>query len=95
MSASSRSSEGLDARRRKILFRAWRRGTREMDLIMGRFADACIADLSESALDEFERLLALPDQEVFAWLVGTAAPPPAYDTAVFRQLREFRQTGEL
>ena len=38
----SRSSDGLDARRRKLLFRAWHRGMREMDLIMGRFADAAI-----------------------------------------------------
>ncbi len=39
---TERSSEGLDERRRKLLFRAWRRGVREMDLIVGRFADAHI-----------------------------------------------------
>jgi antitoxin CptB len=42
MTGTIRSSDGLDVRRRRILFRAWHRGMREMDLIMGRFADAVI-----------------------------------------------------
>ena len=45
MSGTTRSSKGLDQRRRKLLFRSWHRGTREMDLIMGRFADATIEQL--------------------------------------------------
>ena len=40
MTGSQKSSEGLDPRRRRLLFRAWHRGSREMDLIMGPFADA-------------------------------------------------------
>ena len=51
MTGSTISSEGLDARRRKLLFRSWHRGTREADLIMGRFADAHIASLSDAELD--------------------------------------------
>ena len=57
MTGSTRSSEGLDVRRRKILFRAWHRGMRETDLILGRFADAAIADLSDADLGDFEQLL--------------------------------------
>ena len=57
---TTRSSEGLDERRRRLLFRAWHRGMREIDLIMGRFADAHIATLSDAELDEFERLLDVP-----------------------------------
>ena len=60
MSGSTLSSEGLDERRRRLLFRAWHRGMREMDLIIGRFADAHIATLSDAELDEFERLLDVP-----------------------------------
>lgn len=56
MTGSTRSSEGLDERRRRLLFRAWRRGTRELDLIMGRFLDETIGTLSEAELDVFERL---------------------------------------
>ena len=57
---TTRSSEGLSERRKRLLFRCWHRGTREMDLILGRFADADIADLSESEVDELERLVELP-----------------------------------
>src|SRR3978361_1650348 len=48
MTGSIRSSDGLDDRRKRLLFRCWHRGTREMDLILGRFADAAIADLSDA-----------------------------------------------
>ena len=57
MTGTTRSSADLDPRRRKILFRSWHRGTREMDLIMGRFADVHIGDFSEAELDDFERLI--------------------------------------
>ena len=61
MSGSALTSAALDERRRRILFRAWRRGVREMDLIMGRFADAHLPTMSEDELAEFERLLDVPD----------------------------------
>lgn len=90
MSGSTRSSEGLDARRRRLLFRCWHRGMREMDLIMGRFADAHIAAFSTAELDEFERLMDVPDPELLAWVTGVSAPPPADDTKMFRRLRDFQ-----
>ena len=83
---TERSSEGLDVRRRKLLFRAWRRGVREMDLIVGRFADAHIGTLDESALDDFERLIEVPNAALYAWVVGAESVPQNYDTAVLRQL---------
>ena len=89
MSGSTLSSDGLDERRRRLLFRSWHRGVREMDLIMGRFADACLADLSEQELDEYEHLIAAPDSDLFAWIIGTDAAPPRYDTALLRRLRVF------
>jgi antitoxin CptB len=93
MTGSSRSSDGLDTRRRKLLFRAWHRGMREMDLIMGRFADRAIADLGERELAEFERLIELPDGELLAWITGEADVPPNLDTALFRRLRDFHAQG--
>ena len=57
-------------RRRKLLFRAWRRGVREMDLIVGRFADAFIDKFDEPALDDFERLIEVPNAELYAWVIG-------------------------
>jgi antitoxin CptB len=89
MTGSTRSSDGLDARRRRILFRSWHRGIREMDLIMGRFADAHIGDLTEAELAEFESLLEIPDPELFAWVTGARAAPAECDGAIFRRLRDF------
>ncbi len=79
----------MDERRKRLRFRAWRRGFRELDLLMGAFADARIEELSEARLDEFERLLEAPDQDVYAWITGAAPLPPAHDTATFDALRAF------
>ena len=73
MSGSVLSSAALDERRRRILFRAWRRGVREMDLIMGRFADAHLPTMTEDELAEFERLLDVPDTQALAWIIGGEA----------------------
>ena len=89
MTGITRSSDGLDVRRRRLLYRSWHRGTREMDLIIGRFADACIADLSEAELAEFERLADAPDPDIYAWVTGEAGIPEAYDNAIFHKLRAF------
>jgi antitoxin CptB len=92
VTGSTRSSEGLDARRRRVLFRSWHRGIREMDLIMGRFSDAHIADLSDPELDDYEKLMDLRDQEVLSWIDGTAQVPAAFDTPLFRKLRDFNHS---
>jgi antitoxin CptB len=88
---TGRSSEGLDVRRKKLLFRAWRRGVRETDLIVGRFADAVIGSLDEPALDDFERLIEVPNADLYAWVSGEADIPENYDTAVLRQLKAFHR----
>lgn len=84
------SQEQLDERRRKLKFRAWRRGFREMDLLMGSFADAHIASLSEADLSEFERLLATPDWEVYAWLVGQKPVPGNYESPLLNRMMAYR-----
>jgi antitoxin CptB len=95
MTGSERSSAGLDSRRRRLLFRAWHRGTREMDLVMGRFADAFIATLDPSELDAFEMLIEFPDPELYAWISGGGAVPDNVDTTLFRRLRDFsRRVGD-
>lgn len=90
---TARSSEGLDVRRRKLLFRAWHRGLREVDLILGQFADAHIATLDEAALHEFEALMDVPDGELLTWLTGEAAAPSAHDGPLFHRLRAFNASG--
>lgn len=78
-----------DVRRRRISFRAWHRGMREMDLIMGRFADAELARLSEPDLDAFEALMDLPDPDLYAWISGEASPPADVDRVFLARLRTF------
>ena len=86
MSGSALTSAALDERRRRILFRAWRRGVREMDLIMGRFADAHLPTMNEDELTEFERLLDVPDTQALAWIMGGEAPPREFMTPLFARL---------
>ena len=73
MTGSTRSSGGLDDRRKRLLFRCWHRGTREMDLILGRFADAEIADLPDDELAQLEHLIEVPDPDLYAALTGNDA----------------------
>jgi len=89
MTGTTKSSDGLDARRRRLLFRSWHRGIREMDLIMGRFADTWIEQLSKGELDDYERLIEVPDPELYAWVAGHEAVPASYDSDVFQRLRAF------
>jgi antitoxin CptB len=86
---TERSSEGLDDRRKRLLFRAWRRGVRETDLIVGRFADVYIDRFDEAALDDFERLIEVPNAELYNWVSGEAQVPAEHDTTVLRDLKTF------
>lgn len=89
MTGTTRSSEGLDARRRKLLFRSWHRGMREMDLILGTFADAEIAALSEAEVDDYERLLDIPDTVLLPWMTGEEQAP---DDAMIGRIIAFRRS---
>ena len=81
-------------RRKKLKFRAWRRGFREMDLLIGSFADATLDSLDTAGLDEFERLLKVPDWEVYAWLIGQEPVPPQHAGPVLDQLIAFRYAAQ-
>ena len=89
MTGTRRTSDGLDHRRKRLLFRSWHRGIREMDLVLGQFADAQIDRLSDTELDVYEALLEAPDPEVFKWITKAAAVPANYDTPVLRRIRDF------
>src|SRR5689334_24287412 len=70
MTGSTRSSDGLDIRRKRLLFPCWHRGTREIDLILGRFADAEIGGLTEAQLVELAQRIEVPDPDLYAALTG-------------------------
>ena len=90
MDQPPRSSDGLDRRRKRILFRARHRGMHELDIILGRFADARIADLTASELDTFEGLLAAAEPDLYDWLMGAATPPPGAAAALVTEIGAFR-----
>lgn len=89
MTGTTVSSEGLDPRRRRLLFRCWHRGIRETDLIMGGFADAHIATLTDAELTELERLIEVPDADLLNWVIGEREAPSEYDTPLFRRMRDY------
>jgi antitoxin CptB len=64
-----------------------------MDLLMGRFADSCIAELEDSELDEYEKLLEVPDHDLYVWITGEAIAPAPYATALLRRLRAFHENS--
>ena len=75
-------------RRKRLLFRAQRRGFKEVDLIFGAYAESHLARLDAAGLDQFEAQLTAPDQDVYAWLRGAAVVPPEYNNPVFAGLKK-------
>lgn len=64
-----------DPRLRRLRFRAWHRGTREADLLLGGFFDRHHSSWSNEEIDWFERLLEEQDVDILAWAMGTAQAP--------------------
>ena len=89
MTGTMMTSAGLDARRKRLLFRSWHRGIREMDLVLGTFADREISSLEDLELDEYERLLGADDQDLIKWVTGEAPVPAAFDTPLFARIRRY------
>ena len=81
--------QNSEIRRRKVQYRAWHRGMREMDLIFGKFADKRIATLSETELDDLEVLMEEQDRDIFMWLTEEAPVPEHLDTPVYRAVKVF------
>lgn len=77
------------SRRRRAAFRASHRGTKEMDWLLGRFAEACVADMPPSEFTEFERLLLMPDPELHDMILYPEIAPAGEFVALIAQLRSF------
>lgn len=67
--------ETAEARLKRMAMRSWRRGTKEMDLILGPYADARLATMDEATLVTYDRLLQENDQDLLPWILGQSAPP--------------------
>jgi antitoxin CptB len=79
-----------DARLKMIQYRAAHRGFREADIIIGGFAQQHLAQLSPAQLDDFERLIDQPDQDLYAWIIGREPTPEAFDGEVMDLIRSYR-----
>jgi antitoxin CptB len=82
----------FDTRRRRLRFRAWHRGIRETDLIMGRFADAEIETFTMDDMADFERLLDIPDRDILDWVTGAAPVPEEQLTPMLSRILAFHGT---
>jgi antitoxin CptB len=79
-------ADPLDIRKRKARFRAWHRGMREADLVIGGFADKHLAGFDESQLGLFETLLGESDGDIVKWITGEKQVPPHQDNDVVRRM---------
>jgi antitoxin CptB len=83
--------DGLEIRRKRALYRAYHRGTKELDLILGRYAKEHVPGMDEARLTLFEHLLSLPDADIDQWIRGHETPD---DVAVaVAEVREFYGLG--
>lgn len=82
-------TETDDARRKRLLYQASRRGFKEADLLIGGFAAAEMKELDAAGLDQFERLLSQPDHDLYAFALGDAEAPPSLAGPVLDRLKVF------
>ena len=82
-------------RRSRLRFRSWHRGTREIDLLMGSFIDAHVADFTSEQLDQYEAILTLNDPDLYNWMTGAEPVPPEHDSEVMQLLRAHRYAKKL
>ncbi|MBL8581215.1 MAG: succinate dehydrogenase assembly factor 2 [Rhizobiaceae bacterium] len=80
------STEELTLRRRKLRYRSWHRGMRELDLIFGPFADRFGETLTEAEIGQYEALLEIPDTEMLDWMTGRVPLPDALDTPLMARI---------
>jgi antitoxin CptB len=90
-----RSSAGLDDRRKRALLRTWRRGTRELDIIFGLFANAEIETMNDADLSELERLLDCEDPNLQKWFMGQTPVLHEFDTILFARIIAFRAANPI
>jgi antitoxin CptB len=92
MADASAAADSLDIRRKRLRFRAWHRGLRETDLILGPFADAELPALTADDLDAFERLLDIPDRDILGWVTRQQPLPDDPNRPLIDRIIAFHRT---
>jgi len=82
----------VDARRKRLIYRATHCGMKENDVLLGRFALARLEDLSESEADQFENLMNHSDNDLYNWVTGREPTPDMVDSPLLRMIKEFNGT---
>ncbi|OPB29670.1 succinate dehydrogenase assembly factor 2 [Bartonella sp. WD12.1] len=80
----------LNARCRRLIFRAWHRGIREMDLILGQYVDSHIIEMSDEAISELEYIMSFEDRDLLMWITGEIPTPSEVDSPLFRDIANYR-----
>ena len=89
----SRTSDGLDARRKRMMFRAWHRGTKELDILLGSFADHHLGEMSDEELTAFELLMEVPEPDLYDWIAGRKPLPANYQGPLLERIIAFHKNG--
>lgn len=89
MAPEKEAGDDLAVRRRRLRWRAWHRGTRELDLILGPFLDARLGACGPEDLARLEALMSEDDTDLLRWMTGQAMPPPSADPALVIEIRDF------
>jgi antitoxin CptB len=95
MTGSNNPAEDpIEIKRRQLHYRSWKRGTKEMDLLMGSFADANLSSMDTDELELFEHLLRESDPDLYNWFMGKAEPPANYENPMLQRFLSFAYKPE-
>ncbi len=90
MAPQTDAGEHLSMRRRRLRYRAWHRGTKEMDLVLGPFADAHLEGYGAPELDRLEALMDEEDTDLLKWVMGQETVPPTADADLLTTIIDYR-----
>ena len=84
--------EDLEIRRKRLRYHSWHRGTKELDLVLGQFAERHLPAMSEAEMNLYEAILDENEHDIYAWLAGREAVPSAHDNHIMRMILDFKLT---
>ena len=85
--------DNISITRKRLIFRSWHRGTREIDLLLGQFADAHISQFDDAQLEAYDRFLNNSDPDIFNWITGQEPVPPSEENEVMTLMLKFFKTA--
>jgi antitoxin CptB len=90
MKSEGQSIEDIDILRKRLIYRSWHRGTREMDLLLGSFADKHMPSFGKAELSLYEALLEQSDPDLYDWILGKEEPPANLMSDILQRLKSHK-----